>query len=678
MATLPPRKNPTPTRISKQHLSPLQTLLQMGFQKHRAEKALAATGNRGVQLASDWLLAHVNDATLDECTPREYILYACPTGAFLQQLEELWSRSQELCGWNGAHNFTPHITLVSFFKAPDECAPQLSKALKQVIEMAGTLFDRPLQLELYTSANFMGFFVTEDDANFLKRIALQYVKEVSNSIISDTYEQLDALVACFPWCGGVTSGARCIPRSSRSISLEPHVKSLHLTLAYQFPSAQYNALKALVEELDPSNATSWELRLYSRDPRLATKQVHKVLYPYTAQEPDELELRIGDYIYLSSDALKNSTDGWVEGISWLTGNCGYLPENYTEHTAESDAWTMHRTVQLCTSTEPSIKTIDEVDAVIETAASSVKDAPAAKEPEYVLPKADDATGGLLILKKAADDLQCLSDISTQPTENRKMYIMRHGERVDFAFGPWVQYCFNDEGTYCRKDLNMPKVLPLRDDANHELWQKDSPLTNIGIHQAQLVGDAMKDANVKIDYAFCSPSFRCVQTCTGVLEGLGLKNKVPIGLEPGLFEWLVWYPEEMPTWLSAQELIAANYNIDTEYVPFVSAETLYAKPQETVEAFYKRNHDTAEEIFSKTKGNILLVGHATTVETCTRLFIGKECREPNALTRLIQKVAYCGLAVVECDEENKWRFVETPCHPVTHSNNQRYDWKLLQQ
>ncbi|XP_055524218.1 ecdysteroid-phosphate phosphatase isoform X2 [Wyeomyia smithii] len=683
MAALPPRKNPTPTKISKQHLTPLQILLQMGFPKHRAEKSLAATGNRGVQLASDWLLAHVNDPSLDECSPREYILYACPTGPFLQQLENFWTQSHELCGWNGAHNFTPHITLVSFFKAPDECAPQLSKALKELMALPGAHIDRPISLELYTSPNFMGFFVVEDDANYLKRLALQYVKEVSHS----------------------------------TISLEPHVKSLHLTLAYQFSPNKFNALKQLVENLDSSfTSANWELRLYSRDSRLATKQVHKVLYPHTPRELDELELRIGDYIYMTPEAIQNSTDGWVEGISWLTGISGYLPENYTERTAESDAWTMHRTVPLC-DVSPDVESgSDMVDGVrhnIQTTVFShvdldnhdIESQETVSIGNIETQKCDEAQISLTVdtdkqkdnivvpekLYELMENQTSLSVISTRsnmctggeteeirPVQEiaagRRIYVLRHGERIDFTFGTWIPYCFDEAGNYIRKDLNMPKSLPQR---RTSLWQRDSPLTNIGRYQALLTGEAMKEAGVRIDHVFSSPSFRCIQTASSILEGLGLKENQPIHIEPGLFEWLAWYQDGLPEWMSNEELIAADYNIAMDYDPLSKVSHLKEQLQEDLEDFYHRNSAVTEHLIKTTCGNILLVGHATTLDTCTRNIVGEKLRSTNDMSRIMQKVPYCSMAVMESETGTaNWKLVEPPCDPVTHTNNNRFDWKIL--
>ncbi|KAH8243852.1 hypothetical protein KR032_010813 [Drosophila birchii] len=751
MATLPPRKSQTPTRIciSKQHLTPLQTLLQMGFPRHRAEKALASTGNRGVQIASDWLLAHVNDATLDECAPREYIIYACPTGPFLQQLEEFWAKSRQMCGWNGAHNYVPHITLVSFFKAPDECSLQLSKALKQVVDMTGALLDRPLKLEPYMSQNFMGFFVSEEDANYLKRLALQYVKEVSNSIISDTYEQLDAIVACFPWCGAVSSGTRCIPRSSRSISLEPHVKSLHLTLAYQFPQAQFNALKALVETLDASCASNWELRLYSRDPRLATKQVQKVVYPHNPHETDELELRIGDYIYLNSDVVDSSSDGWAEGISWLTGSTGHLPVNYTERTAESDAWTLHRVVQLSKSVASSLTSAEDLDIVdgrsistepeerqrelhqahpeiiegssFEESEQSVEKylrqtlKPCLELPSVQLLNSHNLThqhnpntptieittnmsscstsiskqpvDEIMVepppaqLPRPDDTLSVHSDHSLQPgsmdashAKNRKIYIMRHGERVDFTFGTWIPYCFDEFGNYMRKDLNMPKALPRRKNSP-EGWQNDSPLTNVGVYQANLIGQALLEAQVQIDHVYCSPSYRCIQTCTSALEGLKLTEKHKIKVEPGLFEWMAWYPSGVPDWLTKNELVEAKYNVDLDYEPVQPSSELTVRLKESTEQFYERNHDVIQQLLEQTTGNILVVAHATTLDTCSRQLTGGAPRSTNELRQVIHKIPYCSLATVE-QMDGVWKLVEPECLPVTHSKNPRFEWNAL--
>nr|NP_001097898.1 ecdysteroid phosphate phosphatase, isoform D [Drosophila melanogaster]ABW08747.1 ecdysteroid phosphate phosphatase, isoform D [Drosophila melanogaster] len=714
MATLPPRKSQTPTRIciSKQHLTPLQTLLQMGFPRHRAEKALASTGNRGVQIASDWLLAHVNDGTLDECAPREYIIYACPTGPFLQQLEEFWAKSRQMCGWNGAHNYVPHITLVSFFKAPDECSLQLSKALKQVVDMTGALLDRPLKLEPYMSQNFMGFFVAEEDANYLKRLALQYVKEVSNS----------------------------------TISLEPHVKSLHLTLAYQFPQAQFNALKALVETLDASCASNWELRLYSRDPRLATKQVQKVVYPHNPHETDELELRIGDYIYLNTEVVDSSSDGWAEGISWLTGSTGHLPVNYTERTAESDAWTLHRVVQLSKSVASSLTSAEDLDIVDGRSISTEPDdrqntahpdiiegssfeeseqsvekylrqtlKPCLELPSVQLLNSHNLThqhnpntptieittnmsssstsmskqpvDEILVEPPAAqpprpdDTLSVHSDHSLHPgsldashAKNRKIYIMRHGERVDFTFGTWIPYCFDEFGNYMRKDLNMPKTLPRRKNSP-EGWQNDSPLTNVGVYQANLIGQALLEAQVQIDHVYCSPSYRCIQTCTSALEGLKLTGKQKIKLEPGLFEWMAWYPSGVPDWLTKNELTEAKFDVDLDYEPVQPASELTARLKESTEQFYERNHDVILQLLEQTTGNILVVAHATTLDTCSRQLTGGVPRSTNELRQVIHKIPYCSLATVE-QVDGVWKLVEPECLPVTHSKNPRFEWNAL--
>ncbi|KAG8437906.1 hypothetical protein GDO86_008557 [Hymenochirus boettgeri] len=46
--------------------SALESLIEMGFHPNRAEKALAATGNQGIEPAMDWLAEHEDDPEADE------------------------------------------------------------------------------------------------------------------------------------------------------------------------------------------------------------------------------------------------------------------------------------------------------------------------------------------------------------------------------------------------------------------------------------------------------------------------------------------------------------------------------------------------------------------------------------------------------------------------------------
>lgn len=71
------------------------------------------------------------------------------------------------------------------------------------------------------------------------------------------------------------------------------------------------------------------------------------------------------------------------------------------------------------------------------------------------------------------------------------------------------------------------------------------------------------------------------------------------MEPGLFEWMAWYPDGVPDWLTLNELKEANYNINSDYKPFVNVPSLNDAIKETTEEFYTRNFNVLRQIIEST-------------------------------------------------------------------------------
>lgn len=81
------------------------------------------------------------------------------------------------------------------------------------------------------------------------------------------------------------------------------------------------------------------------------------------------------------------------------------------------------------------------------------------------------------------------------------------------------------------------------------------------------------------------------------------------------------------------------------------------------------------LISLSAGNLLVVAHATTLDTCSRQLTGGAPRSTNELRQVIHKIPYCSLATVE-QVEGVWKLVEPECLPVTHSKNPRFEWNAL--
>ncbi|CAB1315832.1 unnamed protein product, partial [Coregonus sp. 'balchen'] len=393
---------------------------------------------------------------------------------------------------------------------------------------------------------------------------------------------------------------------------QPHKKQLHVTLAYHFQTNHLAALEKLAKGVDISLGCDWLAVLFSRDIRFANHETLRVMYPYAPQNEDELELAPGDFIFMTPVEQGSASEGWVYGTSLGTGLPGLLPENYVSRADECDTWVFHGSHSFSNPASPS--------------------------------NAGGAVGGLLfdgqLDRRFLDDpgdpssltvlcppVQMLRPTTQSCLPKRSLFVCRHGERMDVVFGKhWITQCFDAKGRYVRSNLNMPSSLPTRGGGFRD-YDKDCPITVFGSTQARLVGEALLESHTVIDFVYCSPSLRCVQTAHNILRGLQQEGKTKIRIEPGLFEWTKWVSgTALPAWIPPTDMAAAS------------------------------------------------------LSACTRQMQGLSPQNAKDFVQVVRKIPYLGFcAAEEMGETGVWQLVDPPILPLTHGPNHSFNWRdTLQQ
>ncbi|XP_055004630.1 ubiquitin-associated and SH3 domain-containing protein B isoform X1 [Boleophthalmus pectinirostris] len=637
-AKVTPRRQRQTRPSTIKHGSTLDVLLSMGFPRTRALKALVSTGGKNVQAACDWLFSHVDDPFLDDPLPREYVLYLRPSGPLLQQLSQFWQQSRVTCGKNKAHNIFPHITLCQFFMCPDAKVEALVDTLQSIVTKWKGRVPVPLPLELYTSSTFIGLFVEEQVAEVLKSFAADFATEAA---------------------------------AKADVHIEPHKKQLHVTLAYHFQTNHLPVLEKLAKEIDASSGCDWLAVLFSRDIRFANHETLQVMYPYMPQNDDELELAPGDFIFMSPVEQSTASEGWVYGTSLGTGLSGLLPENYVSRADESDTWVVHgsHSIHNCASPLTSGRNVGGLlfdGQLNDSLLDSIIDTP--------------SLSGLCPPMQLYGTISQVSRLTLQSCPSkRRLFVCRHGERMDVVFGKhWITQCFDSKGRYIRSNLNMPPSLPSRS-GGHKDYDKDCPITVFGSTQARLVGEALLESNTVIDFVYSSPSLRCIQTAQHILKGLQQDGKIKIRVEPGLFEWTKWVSGTcLPSWIPSSELAAANLSLDTTYRPHFPVSKLTAL--ESYDTYINRSFQVTREILSECKnlGNtVLIVAHASSLEACTRQMQGLSPQNSKDFVQVVRKIPYLGFcACEELGDTGVWQLVDPPILPLTHGPNHSFNWREM--
>ncbi|CAF3636703.1 unnamed protein product [Adineta steineri] len=362
-----------------------------------------------------------------------------------------------------------------------------------------------------------------------------------------------------------------------------------------------------------------------------------------------------------------------QGRSHATGEEGLYPLKHLRKTSETDAWTVHKSASLVNENAPTNPTdIPEINnsvpPVDEKNRNSMIEIRTLSKRSIMIPR-----NGRL------DPLT-----STTISGLIRLFCIRHGERVDFAFGPsWPETAFDKTGKYRRINLNMPITLPRRRNPFRD-FIGDSPITEIGTTQARLTGEALAANESLAQYCYSSPSLRCIQTAFCILQGMGVEDRVKIRIEPGLFEFLGWYERGLPTLFTSSDMNINEdeevnlYNIDKNYRPIIPLEKL-SRDEKAID-YYNRSFKVTQQITDKHKltgANIFFIGHAATLEVCTRQLCSLPPRSYSDFNGVIRKVPYLGLQLCERNpSDGQWSLKAPPIPPLQHANNVAYDWQSM--
>ncbi|XP_078416615.1 ubiquitin-associated and SH3 domain-containing protein A-like [Cetorhinus maximus] len=597
----------------------LESVLSMGYPEHIARKALAATGGRSTQEAADWVFAHRNDPTLDDLIPQEYVLYLCPSGPLWDKLMAFWTKSQQHCGRNQAHEVFPHVTLCHFFTCEDSKVESLYEALKKAGDKFVGRFPSCLTLSLHTSPSYVGYFFDETSADTIKQFALAFAAEA-------------------------TTLADC--------HIELYNKQLHLTLSHKFQVQQQWKLEELARSIRLGVSCQWTAAIYSRDMRFVHYQISRALYPYIPQNEDELKLNSSDYIFLDPTDQQDMSDGWVRGISHRTGCTGLLPENYTERTYESDTWVRHSGILV--SSQPQ-------------ATNSIH-----KLLESQLIEAASARRFVLTMRHAERvDLVFGKSWLTQCITSEGRYI-----RPDLNFPPSIPRRVGGTKDY-EHDAPLSSCGIFQSRLMGEAIQEkelmiqcvySSPALRC-VQTAHYVLKALQlshKVNIRVEPGLFEwtkwEGERAIPNFMSVPELKAAEYSVDINYRyiPSLF-WQ--YP------------ITPN-NLTWPLTVHVPVSDLI--PSETYEDYINRCSSVMKAIVDRDEaGNILLVAHASTLDCSTRPLLGLPPKDSKEFVQMIRKIPALGLCCCEeVKETKKWQMIEPPVRTLTHGPNPAFSWKEI--